>query len=189
MAACAKITVGAAIDCDNPISGGTGTRMIICNFDDKGTATVGVDGTISALALTGATVGYLFEGQKLSHHPSYELVKKPFINMFKHQVEFLVFDYTQAMKANLQKLSKGKVFAVVENNYQGAAGETAFEVYGYNTGLFLEELKRDANDTDNQGAFTLKLSSDEGALESVLPQALFITSYAASKVIVDALLT
>jgi hypothetical protein len=189
MAACAKITVGSAINCDAPISGGTGTRIVICNFDDKGTATVGADGTISALALTGATVGYAFEGQKLSHHPSYELVKKPFINMFKHQIEFLVFEYNQTMKANLQKLAKGKVFAVVENNFQGTAGETAFEVYGYNTGLFLEELKRDANDTDNQGAITLKLSSDENGLESVLPQALFITSYAASKVIVDALLT
>lgn len=188
MSACAKITVGSAINCNTPISGGTGTRMVIFNFDDKDTSTVGADGTISALTLSGATVAFLFEGQKLSHHPSYEMVKKPFINMFKHQIEFLVFEYNQTMKANLQKLAKGKVVAIVENNFQGTAGETAFEVYGFNTGLFLEELKRDANDVDNQGAITLKLSSDEGALESVLPQALFVTSYSASKAIVDGLL-
>jgi len=188
MSACAKITIGSEIDCDAPISGGTGTRMILVNFDDKGTATVTANGTITAMALTGATTGFVYEGQKLSHHPSYELVKKPFINMFKHQIEFLVFQYDQAMKADLQKLAKGKVFAIVENNYRGTAGETAFEVYGYNTGLFLEELKRDANDTDNQGAITLKLSSDEGALESVLPQALFLTDYATTLAIVDSLL-
>ncbi len=186
MAACAKITIGATVNCNAPISGGTGTRMILFNFDDKDTATVTADGTISALTL--ANPGFEYEGQKLSHHPSYEMVKKPFTNVFKHQVEFLVFNFTQTMKANLQKMSKGKIVAVVENNYQGTAGETAFEVYGYNTGLFVEEMKRDANDTDNQGAFVIKLSSDEAALESVLPQALFLTDYATSKAIVDSLL-
>lgn len=192
MSTCGRINSNILIDCDNPLVGGSNDRLILINKDDWDLATITRDQNnnqlITNIVLASGAVGYIFEGKNNSVEPRQALVKQRYAEVYDHEVIFKVFKADPSAKQQLERLAKGKVVAVVENNWKGDAGSGAFEVYGEETGLFVQELERTLADADTQGAYNVNLRTSEQAKESHLPASLWSASYAATKQIVDSLL-
>lgn len=193
MATCDNLNADILIDCDNPPSGGANDRLILFNFDDINTnATVTVDPSNSLLftniVLASGIRGYVFEGLNNSNEPRAALVKGRYVNGYDHEVIFKVFLNSPAAKLQLNKLDGAKVVALIQNNHKGEDGNAAFEIYGYETGLRLQELARVVADAETQGAYNITIRNDEVSRPSSLPQTLWDTDFATTKAIVDSLI-
>lgn len=192
MPICDALTAGIAYDCANPPSGGVNDRLILLNFADVEAATVTYDNTnpiiVSNIALAGSAVGYVFEGVNNSNEPRAAMVKGRYVNGYDHEVRFKCFDNSPTAKLQLGKLDGAQVVAIVQNNRKGATGNSAFEIYGLQTGLRLQELERILADAETQGAYNILLRNDEISRPSSLPHTLFVTDFAATLAIVNGLL-
>lgn len=191
MSVCAKIAAGATLDCDNPAVAGLKDQLILINFEDYEDAVITLNGTnpliIENIVLPSGVVGYVFDGKRNSNEASYELVPKDFGELFMHKAGFKVFKNDGATKANLEKIAKGRFVAIIENVAKGASGAAAFELLGNDSGLIATVISRNPIDDPTQGAYVINLESSPKSLEAHLPKTIFITSYAASKAIVDSL--
>jgi len=199
MPVCDALTAGILYDCLNPPVGGVNDRLILVNFSDidgNVTRNGSNPNVIEAITLPGGAVGYVFEGLNSSNEPRAALVKGRYVNGYDHEVRFKVFSNSIAAKVQLQKLDGALVVAIVQNNHKGgdpvpggtAVGEAAFEIYGLETGLRLQELERILADAELQGAYNLLIKNDEISKPSTLPQTLFITSFAATLAVVNGIL-
>lgn len=192
MSICGKINASIAYDCTNPPTGGANDRLILMNFDDWGNCSIGYNITnpliIESITPASGIVAYEYEGHNNSVEPRLALVKGRYVDGYDHEVKFKVFSNAPTVKAQLQKLGQSKVVAIVQNNHKGANGDSAFEVYGSQTGLELQELERIIADAETQGAFNLLIKNDEVSRPSNLPNTVFLTDFATSKAIVDGLL-
>ena len=192
MANCDGITIGAIYDCANPISPGVNNRLLLGNVDDI--ASVTFDGTTSTI-ITNITmkVGkacFAFEGVRQSLNPQYQFVPQTVSVGYDHQIDFLIFDISQIQKDNIEAMGVSKVFAIVENAQGEGNGDNFFEVYGRITGMEMQTGGRIPRELETQGAINLSLkTSDNEGKEPKMPQTWFATDYAATKVLVDALLT
>lgn len=195
MAECAVITQNVTLDCDNPIAPGTRDRMVLINFDDWAAAVIGVNGTnaqiVESITFASGGTGYLLEGQNNSNEPKPNYVKGRYSGAFVHELKYKVFANNATVKQELEKLAKGRVVAIVENNYRGAAGESSYEIYGGDSGMIVPDggITRDPVSTDTNGAWEVSLQSSEFARETHLPKTLFITDYATTKAVFDSLYT
>jgi len=191
MAECARISQNITVNCDAPIQGGTRDNLILINYDDWIDAAITVNVTnsqiIEDIVLPSGATGYQIEGINNSILPKQAFIKGRFLGSFEHEVNFKCFSLNPTIKSELVKLSKGRVVAIVENNYKGDDGEAAFEVYGLDSGLVLELLERDPANADTQGAYDVTVKSSEQSRESHLPATIFLTDYTTSKAIVDGL--
>lgn len=190
MPTCEEITAGIAYDCDNPPTGGANDRLILLNFSDiDGNVTYDGSNPLLVTNITsGAGTGFVFEGHNNSNEPRAALVKGRYVNGYDHEVRFKCFKNDAATKEILNQLDGGLFVAILQNNHKGAAGAAAFEIYGLQTGLRLQELERIIADAETQGAYNLLLKNDDISKPSTLPHALFDTDFATTKAIVDGLL-
>lgn len=192
---CANLDSNILIDCDNPLQAGTRDRMVLINYQAwldavMTTATLNSE-IIESIALASGDTGYLIEGINNSNEPLVTFKRSRYLGSFEHQVKFKGFDVSPTVKSALEKLSKGRVVAIVENNYKGTDGNCAFDVYGADGGLIMPDggLIRDPSSTDTQGAYDVTLKSSEFSMESRLPKRIFLTDYTTSKAIFDSLYT
>lgn len=192
MSVCGKIDAGIAFDCNNPPSGGANDRLILMNFDDWQAGTLTVDGSNPLLFtdyLPGSgLLAYSFEGQNDSVEPRAALVKGRYVDSFDHEVRFKAFNNSPTIKNQLRRLGLSKVVAIVQNNHKGTGGNAAFEVYGHETGLELQELERILNDADTMGAYNLLLRNSETSRPGTIPHTLFKTDFATTLALVNGLL-
>lgn len=191
MAVCDALTAGIAYDCANPPTGGANDRLILVNFADID-GNVTLNGTnplvVENITLPSPAVGYVFEGLNSSNEPRAALVKGRYVNGYDHEVRFKCFSNSIAAKTQLTKLDGALVVAIVQNNHKGASGEAAFEIYGLETGLRLQELERILADAEMQGAYNLLLKNDDISKPSTLPHTLFDTDFATTLAIVNGIL-
>lgn len=191
MATCDKISDDILKDCDNPPAGGANDRLILFNFDDID-GNVTYDGTnpiiVTNITLASGVRGYVYEGQNNSNEPRSALVKGRYVDSYDHEVRFKVFDNSPDAKEQIQKLGKGKVVALVQNNRKGSSGNSAFEIYGLETGLELQELERALANADTQGAYDLLIRNDEVSRPATLPHSLWDTSFATTLALVNSLI-
>lgn len=189
---CGKISASQAINCDAPLQGGTEDTLVLINWEDWLAAAVSVNVTdpqiIENIVLASGITAYEMQGKNNSIAPKFELVKQEYAEMFNHEINYKVFNVSAAAKKQMEKKTKGRFVAIVYNKYKGTTGDSAFEVYGADAGLIVTQMVRDVNNQDNQGAFDIILKTSEKSLEPHMPKTLFITSYAASKAVVDSLL-
>jgi hypothetical protein len=115
-------------------------------------------------------------------------VQLPYGKAFEHEIDALSFKVDPATKKELEAWNQADLVAIVQNKYRGSNGNTAFEVFGYDGGLQLVELERDANDKDTMGAFKLKFKTQESSREAHMPYSFFITDYATTLAAVNALI-
>ena len=191
MSICGKISANVLMDCDYPLVGGANDNLYLINLDDWNDSTITVDAgndqLITNINLGSGYLAYKFEGKNNSVEPRSVLVKQRYAEVYDHEVIFKVFINDAATKLQLEKMAKGKVVAIVENNYKGDTGKGAFEVYGKETGLQVMEMERVVADTETQGAYNVTLRSSEFAKESHLPSTLWVTTYAQTKALVESL--
>lgn len=193
MPICGKINANILFDCLNPIIGGVEAKIRIYNREDiAGYVRNAVNPQIIegiTMVVDGAVArkGFLYEGINASVKPKMEMVRKEYGNRYDHIVDFIVFKKGSAAKAQLAKLANGSSVAVIEN--VSKSGDTSFEVFGTDVGLELKSLTSDANDSATEGAFVLQLGSPENVKEPHMPATLFVTSYAATKTMLDLTIT
>lgn len=193
MAECARITQHITLSCDKPLQAGTKDIMKLINYDDwvNGTFTRNTSNEqiYEAIALPTSATAVRVEGQNNSNQPKVAFVRGRFSSKFDHEVKFLGFKIDPTTKSEFEKLCKGKVVAIVENNHKGDAGETAYEIYGADSGLIVPDggLTRDPLSADTDGAYDITLKSSELVKEAHLPASLYITDYTASKAVFDGL--
>ena len=192
MATCDGITIGATYDCENPITPGVNNRLLIGNTDDISAVTYDVTTTsiITDITMKATKAMFAFNGIRQSLNPQYQFIPQTVSVGYDHQVDFLVFDISQVQKDNIEAMGLGKTTAVVENKNSLGNGDNFFEVYGLNAGLEMQTGGRIPMDLETQGAFNLSLkTSDNEGKEPKMPQTWFETDYAATLVLVTALLT
>lgn len=188
MANCADIAANIGINCDNPLQAGAEDMMVVIPRTDWLNASQTLNGTnteiIENIVLASGVTGFSYQGINKSILPKQELVPSAFSKNYKHEVSFKVFNLNPTIKKELEALAKSLVVVIIANKYKGTGGNAAFEVYGADAGLDLTQNIRDIGNAELGGAFDLILTTSE---EPHLPKTLFITSYAASKVVFDSL--
>lgn len=184
---CGKINASITKSCTIPLQGGTEDRAWIINKDDVASVSFDAGGEIvENITLNSGANAFFVDGKNNSIEPNAAMVTVGFFNMFDHTVAMKGFDISPEIKAQLNSAVDGKYIVIVENYFKGTAGNSAFEIYGLNTGLEFSEITRNANDEATQGAFHFVLTTKVNK-EAKLPNPLYVTSYAATKAIVDGL--
>jgi len=185
---CGKINQNIKKDCENPLTMGTRDLAKIINFSDI--QSVVYDSTnrsqVLDIILNSGASAFEVDGINNSIRPQEMLVDGTYFKKFDHQVEILGFDISPLMKEHFNAAIEGRYVIITENYFQGATGESAFEVYGLTTGLEFTVLNRNPNDTETQGAFAITFLTKNNK-EPKLPNAFFDTDYATTKAIFDAL--
>jgi hypothetical protein len=188
---CGAISAAILKDCTNPLVGGTDTTIYLANFADIASVTRNGSNPqiIEAITMVATKKFYKYEGQNGSVEPEQHLIKQKYARVYDHLIKYKVFNATPTTKAQLELQAVGRIVAIVENNWRnGTAGNGAYEIYGLEVGLEIENLDRVLADADTQGAFDITLKTPETSKEAHLPATLFITSYAATQAVVAALI-
>jgi len=190
MSVCSLITLGLSPDCDNPLIAGVNDRLILFNKSEVSSIGYNVTNTeiVESITLTSAAVGYAFQGQNFSNEPSSRAVVGRYAKRVEHQVDFLIFGESGAVKAQLNKMLQGKFVAVVQNNFEGTDGDAAFTMYGTTQGMQVMEMEQLKYDQETLGAYRISLKSYDQALEAKLPNAVHITDLSTTLAMIDALL-
>jgi hypothetical protein len=190
---CPDINQNVLLNCLKPMVSGANDRLILIPF--TAWQALQVSKSISnPLLITGIAgipsppPGYVYEGKNSSVEPSMELVKRRYNESYNHTVDFKVFTNNADVKDQIQRLVKKKVVAIVQNNWLGNEGESAFEVYGADVGLELAEATREVSDPETGGAYNLVLQNSEFAEPSTLPHSIFDTDYPTTLALVNSLL-
>lgn len=183
---CGEISGGSEYNCTSPLQGGASPLVRLFNFDDVEGYTISgtTPNLLTAIDLKTGKQAWKFNGFGKSVTPQQDVIKLGSSqNVFKHQVGLIIFERGQLIKNTIQNLVLGKFIALVEATKKDA---NAYEVYGLGTGLefvpgTIQQLQ------ENNGVYTVVLATPEGSSESLLPQNLYITSYAATKTLVELL--
>lgn len=185
---CGEINANISYDCDNPIQAGTRDRGIIFNFEDIINPVYAADNyTVVDIVLASGAKGYVIDGQNNSIEPSASLVEQGYTKMWDHEVMMKGFDISPTTKGVINAMKNGRFVVITENYFRGPSGNSAFEVFGLTTGLEITELSRNNNDADTQGAFHFKFYTNKNK-EPKSPNTFYLTDYATTKALVDALL-
>lgn len=187
---CAKIAAGlAAADCGKMATSGTGTKVVLMNYDDidKASSTVS-SGVCTSLVLAAGKLAYLFESIDKATTGEATFAKGTYIDSYDHAVTLRIFVKDQTSKNFINSLTNARVVAIVENRATGTSGNTKYEVYGWDSGLKLSENAFTTDFADNV-VFTAKLASDENSKEGQLPLSYFASTLAATETALAGLYT
>ena len=187
---CAKIAAGlTAAECGKMATSGTGTKVVLMNYDDidKASSTVS-SGVCTSLVLAAEKLAYLFESIDKATTGEATFAKGTYIDSYDHAVTLRIFVKDQISKNFINSLTNARVVAIVENRATGASGNTKYEVYGWDSGLKLSENAFTTDFADNV-VFTAKLASDDNSKEGQLPLSYFITDLAGTETALAGLYT
>lgn len=189
---CGNITDDIFNNCDETLIGGVRDKLVLFNLGDLLPYTKNVSNAqiIEAINLitSPSARGYVFEGQNNSNDISTQLTKGAYSVGYTHKIVFRIFGNNAEIKQQLESLAKGKTVAVVQNNFQGSEGESAFELFGADAGLEVLEMTSDKSDADTQGAYVVTLSTNAKFKEGHLPATVFINSFEDTNDMINALL-
>lgn len=192
--ACGLATASILRDCDTPLTGGTNTTVWLGNRSEVSSYD---QDSYNKLIVTGLTLAadktlFKLEGDSGTNGSSvgamYKMVKLAYGRAFEHEVSVLAFSIDPDTKLELDKWVKGDLFMIVENKFRGESGNSAFEIYGLDAGLQMEEFERNPNDKDTLGAFKFRLKTDENSREGNMPYTFWDTDYATTLAAINALL-
>lgn len=197
---CNKIVADILKNCSNLVPGIKDMAYFI-NFDDvdKDACTFDASNSLLCTSLVLKTASpalraYQFEGYNFSNEHKTSLVKKTYQKMWEHGFIFRLFDNTPEDKLWIQNAIDSRFMIIQENNYNkvpaspGIAGRTVFEILGWDFGLELNAAERDANSDEMLGGWLLTAGCSDKMKESLPPLTYFITSLAATRAAIAALL-
>jgi len=181
---CGNITRGGAADCESLPAGGTRARLILINTDDLATSNGFVengDGKITDINVTPGRAGYEFTGFRNDMKLVTEVATPAVgLNQFIHQTAWVIYERTQVQKNNIERMSRGRFYAILELKGQD---DDAVVLLGKSVGI--EAVAGPIfNAHENGGMFTITLRTPEGEYESKLPQTVG-TSYSNAQTIID----
>lgn len=179
---CGAIVAGlTAATCGQIAASGTGTKIVLMNYDDidKAGSTVAA-GVASSIVMKPGKLGFLFETFEKSVTGEATFSKGTYIDTYDHALTLRIFIKNQLTKTFINKLIGSRLVAVVENRGIGTAGEVKYEVYGWDSGMRLTENAFTTDYADNV-VYTAKLASDDTSKEGQLPLSYYITNLATTE--------
>lgn len=202
---CGKLSMGVVgVDCDNPLIMGVEPNAIIINHSDIDIeASTIANGIITTLKLKmesdGKTNrhGYLAQTLNDGISTNVAFAKGTYYSGWDQNFTLRLFDNTPKVKRFIDQLAKSKVAIIVKNKHvkyatpadtEEVKGQTVYEIYGFYTGLELNEATRDSTDADTKGGYVLTCGCDENSKEPMLPLTIFRTDLATTETMVNGLL-
>ena len=174
---CSQITNTAILAGDCTSSGVSGTESLVyfMNLGDinKTTSTM-VNNVLTAFVMKTGKYAKPFTSLPDSTVGSYESSEGTYKSSFTHKLSVVVFVKTEDTKAFINDIINARVVAIVGNRNEGKAGDTKYEVYGYNAGL-KATAKGDTKVADGV-YYTVEFSTPKDSSEATLPNSLFKTS-------------
>jgi hypothetical protein len=181
---CNKIAADILKNCANLVPGIKDTAYFI-NYDDIDKDACSFDASNSLLltqlvlkTASPALKAYKMEGYNFSNEHKTSLVKKTYQKVWEHGFIFRIFDNTPEDKLWIQNAVDSRFVIIQENNYNKAltspAGRTVFEVLGWDFGLELNAVERDANSDELLGGWLLTAGCSDKLKESLPPLTLFV---------------
>jgi len=179
-------------DCDNPPLQGLTDVIALINYNDIDrvgtTFDSGNNQIVTSLVLKANKRAFRLEGYKLANSAQAELVVKdaPAVNAFLHTIGGVgVTVDAQQLKAFSNMSLGAKLVAVVERKFKGANQESAFMIFGYDSGMELTTAEYNSNDNAGTMPFTLANPTDE---EEPKPQLIWLdTDYGTTLTAFEAL--
>lgn len=155
-------------DCDNPPLQGLTDIVALINYNDIDRAATTFDPNnkqlMTDLVLKAGKRAYRLEGYRLSNSAQASLVVKeaPAVNAFLHTIGGVGVQVDAEQLDAISKLAQGaKMVAVVERKFKGANQESAFLVFGYDSGMELATADYNSNEASGTLPFTIANPSDE----------------------------
>lgn len=189
MALCGTISRNLLADKCNPPIEGIEQTMYIYNREDIASYTLDATNSqiITGITMKTGKLGYMIQGLNSAIGGRWELVKQTYANRYDHIVGGVVFERGSAAKLELQGLANGNFVVVLENKHK--SGDAAFEIFGKDIGLESRTITGNAADAETAGGYPFELGSPEANKEPHTPATLFLTSYAATRTMLEATIT
>ena len=187
---CSDITNTAILAGDCSSSGVSGTEGLVylMNLGDinKATSTL-VNNVLTAFVMKPGKYATPFTTIADSTVGSYETVEGTYKNSFTHKLALNIFVKTESIKDFVNDMLNARVVAIVGNRNEGNAGDTKYEVYGFNAGLKITAEKGDTKVADGI-YYTIELSTPKDSTESSLPYSLYKTSLELTEAVLESLI-
>lgn len=194
MSTCQKITSNILYTCQQMVAG-IKDKAYLINIDDidKDYCSFDADNPLLLTELVLKTGGsaYYIEGHNYSNEHDTALVKSTYYNSWEHNFIFRIFDNTPDVKEWIKDITEARFAIVIENLYSSAsspAGQSVFEVLGWDYGLEVKECTRVAADAELAGGWKLTAGCSDTLKESKPPLSFFYTSVAATRAALEELL-
>ena len=180
---CNKIAADILKNCANLVPGIKDDAYFI-NYDDIDKDACAFDANnsllLTQLVLKTASpvlTAFKVQGYNFSNEHTTTLVKKTYQKVWDHGFVFRIFDNTPEDKLWIQNAVDSRFVIIQENNYNKAltspAGRTVFEVLGWDHGLELNAVERDANSNELLGGWLLTAGCSDNLKESLPPLTFF----------------
>lgn len=177
-----KISANITVDCNNLSIAGLEADVIIIprSVFDRANSTINASNDIllDDLKCLSGNTGYKLEGVKQLHSTNSEFVpSEETLDKFRHTFRGVILTPSAENRLQASKLAKGESYVVVVNKkWKGENDEDAFQVLGFDAGLYLTEMTEGSK--DNDGAILFTLASKDSSLENDIPRNLLMTDYA-----------
>lgn len=183
---CAKLAANVTAAACKFVPAGIQGDCVLINFDDWKAATITKSGNvISAIALATGGHGYHIVSHDKAFTGSYSMTKGTYVNGYVHQLVLRSFDRTQDVKDFVNVMTNGRFVALVIN-MDTTNDATKYEVYGGDSGLKVSASTFDSSNTD--GVINeMTLASEDGELESRIPDSFYNTDLATTAAAYEAL--
>jgi hypothetical protein len=170
-------------NCENIVAGINDTAYLI-NIDDidKDNCKFDPDNPILLTQLVLKTASpalkaFKIVGRNYSNEHKATLVKKTYQKMWDHGFIFRIFDNDPPTKHWIYNSINSRFAVIQENNYHklaSPAGNTVFEVLGWDMGLEINAAERDANSDELMGGWLITGGPHEKMKESKPPLAFYV---------------
>ena len=133
------------------------------------------------------TIGVTFriEGIKQAQGVSFELIKKEdSFDTYKHSFSGVILTPSAENKKSLQQLNSGEPYILfVEKKWKGMNLNDAFEVLGWDAGLYMQEVNWNTKESD--GIIKFVMATADGSEETNLPCNFSLGTYVQTKNWID----
>lgn len=174
--------------CGAPALAGTAPRVLLINYSDidKGRSVV-TDNVISMLVLKAGAKAYEVGSMPNATVGESTVNVGTYNRTHQHNLTVRIFKKSEAAKKFTNGLTNARVVAIVENNNRGDGGEVKYEVYGWDSGLELNDQTASTEMADGV-AFLCTLGSGTIAQEGSLPKSFFNEDEETTDAAIEALL-
>lgn len=186
LSSCAVIAAAQKPDCTYPNYKGVEPMIYLANKADIASGTFSSN-VLTAITMVATKKFYEYEVFRSAVNTIQETVPGKLRANWKYTITTFVLKVDGASKLEIEALNNATVVAIVKNKYQGNAGASAYEVFGWYQGM-TASFKRDHTNADADGAYELTLTTVEGFTEPKPAIPLYITSLAATDAVVAALI-
>lgn len=180
---CASIDRGSEPDCNDLPNSGTRARLVLINYRDVVRVITSDDGKVLSIELEDGIRGYEFLGFRNDVGKSEEVQKRKLKSQFRHNLNFVIYEYDQPQKNNIKRITRGRFMAIIENK---GKQDDSIELLGKHVGLQIVggQVREQA-----VGVFVISLSTPNNAaeFERKLPQTVG-TSYENGLEIIESVL-